>query len=109
TAVAERRRHVLGICPRNAIRGNLTQTRIAQGDPHCTRDCHMPTPHHATLAPAERFRQVARLLAPGLLRLRDRPADPLGPDTSAAREKPPESAASRLELCPDTRLSVHTG
>jgi hypothetical protein len=69
----------------------------------------MRTHHQAALSPDERFRQLARLLAAGLLRLRDRPAEPAGSGSSPAPEKPPESAANRLELSAETRLSVHTG
>jgi hypothetical protein len=61
----------------------------------------------ASLTPAEQLRQLARVLAAGLLRLR-RPVpstvgQPLGPKNL------PNSSENPLELPEDLRLSGHTG
>ena len=58
-----------------------------------------------SLPPDERLRQVAAILATGILRLRQRAA--------LLSEKPPEilenSASNRLAIPPETRLSVPVG
>jgi hypothetical protein len=59
----------------------------------------------AALTPDQRLREVAALLARGLLRLRDRR---LLPDPSTP-EYLPESVSNCLELSGETVLSVHTG
>jgi len=60
----------------------------------------------ATLAPAERFREVAAILAAGVRRLRDRAA--LSID-HAAPENPAENLETRLEVSSETVLSVQRG
>jgi hypothetical protein len=42
------------------------------------------------MTPAERFRAITRLLAAGLLHLRDHPAIPADPREHPAPEKPPK-------------------
>lgn len=59
----------------------------------------------ARLAPDERLREVASILAAGVLRLRQRAALP----THDAQKKSPESSAAGLEVPDETVLSVHTG
>jgi hypothetical protein len=61
------------------------------------------------LSAADRFRELARLLATGVLRLRARPPSPATPDQHPAPKNLPNSVPNCLELCPETRLSVHTG
>jgi hypothetical protein len=61
------------------------------------------------LTPELRRRELARLLAAGLRRLRPRPADPAFSPEHPAPENLPESRATGLEVLPETRLSVHTG
>lgn len=65
--------------------------------------------HHcadaARLTPDERLREVASILAIGVLRLRQRAALP----TDDARKKPSELPAAGLEVPDETVLSVHTG
>ena len=60
------------------------------------------------LTPEDRFREVAAVLARGLLRLHARPAaacpaEHLGPENS------PDSSPNCLEVPGETVLSVHTG
>jgi hypothetical protein len=56
------------------------------------------------LTPEDRLREIAALLAVGLLRLQSRPAaEHPGP------EKPPKSSPNCLELPGETVLSVHMG
>ena len=52
----------------------------------------------------ERVRDIAAILASGLIRLQHRHALPLPP-----RENPPSSSADCLDVGRDPRLSVHTG
>lgn len=59
----------------------------------------------ARLTPDERLREVATILAAGVLRLRRRAALP----TDDATKKPPELASAGLEVFEETVLSVHTG
>jgi hypothetical protein len=59
----------------------------------------------ALLRPDERLREVAAILAAGVLRLRQRAALP----TDDAQKKPSEFAADGLEVLNETVLSVHTG
>lgn len=59
----------------------------------------------ARLTPDEQLREVATILAAGVLRLRQRAALPTG-DT---QKKPPNSPAAGLEVPDETVLSVHTG
>jgi len=65
--------------------------------------------HHcadaARLTPDERLREVASILAIGVLRLRQRAALP----TDDAPKKPAELPAAGLEVPDETALSVHTG
>lgn len=51
----------------------------------------------------QRTREVGRLFATAILRLRSRPAS-----GTSSSPNPPESVASPLELSPPTRLSVTT-
>lgn len=60
----------------------------------------------ATPAPAERFREVAAILASGVRRLRDRAALRID---HPAPEKPAESPETCLEVSPETVLSVQRG
>lgn len=60
-------------------------------------------PDHLTSE--DRFHEIARVLAAGVLRLRDR-ADPAG---HPGPKNPSESGHSCLELPGETVLSVHTG
>ena len=70
------------------------------------RAFHMPTcADAARLTPDERFREVATILAAGVLRLRQRAALP----TDDRQGKPPESSTAGLEVLHETVLSVHTG
>lgn len=52
-----------------------------------------------TMSPAQRTRELARLLATGILRLRSRPVT----------ENPPQTARPMLEVSPATRLTVPRG
>ncbi|MSR55825.1 MAG: hypothetical protein EXS09_21510 [Gemmataceae bacterium] len=57
------------------------------------------------MTPDERCREVAAILASGLLRLRDRAA--LASDT--ASENPSEPVGNSLEAVPANPLTVHVG
>jgi hypothetical protein len=59
----------------------------------------------ALLTPDERLREVASILAAGVLRLRQRAALP----TDDARKRPLDLPAAGLEVSNETVLSVHTG
>ena len=59
----------------------------------------------ALLTPDERLREVASILATGVLRLRQRAALP----TVDAQKKPSELPTAGLEVHAETVLSVHTG
>jgi hypothetical protein len=58
-----------------------------------------------SLAPDERFRRIASILAAGILRLRARHA----PGTATKPAISLNSGRNCLELSPETVLSVHTG
>jgi hypothetical protein len=58
------------------------------------------------LAPDDRRRAVARILAAGLLRLRARAALPSAPEVPITRI-PPENAANPLELSDEAPLTEH--
>jgi hypothetical protein len=62
-----------------------------------------------SLTPDERLRELAALLARGLLRLHERRLLPGADGPTSPPEKPPESVSNCLELPGETRLSVHTG
>jgi hypothetical protein len=60
------------------------------------------------LTPEQRRRELVAILAVGVLRLRQRrlrAGEPAAPPPKTA----PDSAAGRLEVGPETVLSVHTG
>ncbi len=59
-----------------------------------------PIDDPSSLTPDERFTEVARILAAGILRLYTR---------AALSENPPESGSSGLEVPDETVLSVHNG
>ncbi len=59
--------------------------------------------------PQDRFREIAALLAVGVLRLRDRAAISAVPDEHSAPGNPEKTGDSCLELSAKTVLSVHTG
>jgi len=59
----------------------------------------------APLTPDERFRELASILAIGVVRLRQRAALP----TDDARKNLADSLAAGLEVPDETVLSVHTG
>ena len=61
-----------------------------------------------TLTADQRLRELAALLASGVLRLRDRDALSARPGQQAAPEIPPESAQDSLEV-PAQPCSVSTG
>ncbi|MFN4260886.1 MAG: hypothetical protein ACK4RK_16445 [Gemmataceae bacterium] len=64
---------------------------------------------NSDLTPQDRFREIAVLLATGMLRLRDRAALAADPDEYSAPENPEKTGDSCLELPGETVLSVHTG
>jgi len=64
-------------------------------------NCADPT----RLSPDERFREVATILAAGVLRLRQRSAL----STENSEENVPESSPDGLEVPAETRLSVRVG
>lgn len=59
----------------------------------------------ARLLPDQRLREVAAILAAGVLRLRQRAALP----PEKAKENPARLSAAGLEVSDETVLSVHTG
>jgi hypothetical protein len=63
----------------------------------------------ASMSADERFRELARILAAGVLRLPGRSTFPATADPHPAQKNLPESVRNCLELSPKTRLSVHTG
>jgi hypothetical protein len=63
----------------------------------------------ATLTADERLRQVAALLAAGVLRLRDRAALPADPGEHPAPENPQENGQDSLEVLAHAVLTVHGG
>lgn len=68
-----------------------------------------PGSYSLPLSPDERFREVARLLAAGLLRRQTQAQSPADPDTRAIPKNLPESAPAGLEVPAETRLSVQGG
>ncbi len=58
---------------------------------------------------ADRLREIADLLAAGILRLRCRAALLSQKATAPHAENPPENSLNGLELSRETRLSVHPG
>jgi hypothetical protein len=64
---------------------------------------------NSDLTPQDRFREIAALLAVGVLRLRSRAATSADPDEHSAPENPQKTGDSCLELSAQTVLSVHTG
>ena len=58
---------------------------------------------------ADRLREIAGILAAGILRLRCRAALRSESASSADQKKLPDSSPNCLELSPETRLSVHRG
>ncbi len=63
----------------------------------------------STLTPDERLREVAAILAGGIVRLRLRAALPGTGGDEPGAEKPLENEPNCLEVGPEVRLSVHTG
>jgi len=59
------------------------------------------------LSPDQRRREIAGILAQGVLRLRH--ARMLACESTAPLPNPPEFSAGRLEVSEETVLSVHTG
>jgi hypothetical protein len=57
----------------------------------------------------ERLREIAGLLAAGILRLRCRAALPPAPAATPDPENPPNSSLNCLEVPRESRLNVHTG
>lgn len=68
-----------------------------------------PDADPAFLTAAERFRELAGILATGLLRLRDRAALAAVPGEHPAPENLSKTGNSCLELSEKTVLSVHGG
>ena len=68
-----------------------------------------PTDDPSSLTPDERFSEVARILAAGVLRLHARAAlaDAEGEDSSAQNRA--NSVSEGLEVSGETVLSVHSG
>ena len=58
---------------------------------------------------ADRLREIAGLLAAGILRLRCRAALRSELASSSGQKKSPDSSPNCLELSPEKRLSVHRG
>jgi hypothetical protein len=65
--------------------------------------------HRNLLPEDQRCREIADILAAGILRLRSRAALPTAVTASAAPEKPADSSPNGLEVPDKTRLSGHTG
>jgi hypothetical protein len=63
----------------------------------------------AAMTADERLREVAAILAAGILRFRSRAALPADPGQHCGPKNPLESGPDRLELPDETVLSVHTG
>lgn len=63
----------------------------------------------AAMTADERLREIASILAAGLLRLRDRSALLADPTEHPGPENPPESGQDRVEVPAETVLSVPTG
>jgi hypothetical protein len=57
----------------------------------------------------DRLREIAGLLAAGILRLRCRAALGAGPASGPGPRNPPDSSLNCLEVSRETRLSVQTG
>jgi len=68
-----------------------------------------PDDDPAFLTAAERFRELAGILAAGILRLRDRAALVADPSEHSAPENPEKTGDSCLELSAKTVLSVQGG
>jgi hypothetical protein len=68
-----------------------------------------PTDDPSSLTPDERFSEVARILAAGVLRLHGRAALSAKTAEDSASENSPNSAAQGLEVSEETVLSVHNG
>jgi hypothetical protein len=62
-----------------------------------------------TMTADQRRREVARILAAGVLRLHARAALPPDQDGVSGPENPAESSQDCLEVSLETVLSVHTG
>jgi hypothetical protein len=63
----------------------------------------------AAMTADERLREVAAILAAGILRLRSRAALPADPGKHSGPKNHLKSGPDRLELPDETVLSVHTG
>ena len=63
----------------------------------------------AAMTADERLREVAVILASGILSLRSRAALPATPGQHSGPKNPPESGQECLEASAETVLSVHTG
>jgi hypothetical protein len=59
--------------------------------------------------PHDSLVELAQIFAAAILRLRARQALPKSTGHAAPANNFPESSAARLEVSPDTALSVHTG
>ena len=96
---AEKNRSVsrVGACG-PALKANLTEKTMIQ------------TPRHEFnhLGPDDRRREIARILAAGVLRLHSRAALAVAPDATT-QKNPEDSGQNCLEVPADPRLSVHTG
>jgi hypothetical protein len=68
-----------------------------------------PETDPARMTADQRLREVAAILAAGLLRLRARSALPTDPGQVPGPENLPETGPDRLEVPAETVLSVHTG
>ena len=68
-----------------------------------------PIDDPSSLTPDERFIEVARILAAGVLRLHARAALSAETAEDSASENSPNSAAPGLEVSAETVLSVHSG
>jgi hypothetical protein len=62
----------------------------------------------AALAPDDRFRELARLLATALLRLKP-PNISAEPPPSSSLETPRETSANQLAVCGEKSVTVHAG
>jgi hypothetical protein len=67
------------------------------------------TQQNDVLAPDVRLREVARILALGILRLHSRAALVAAADEPGVSENPAQNAQDCLEVSPATVLTVHTG